>query len=394
MKTTKRDVYGSIASSVGGALVAVGLMFGASGCGGGSSTQNSPPPAPKQYVYAANYNSNNVSAYSVNTGTGALTPVPGSPFNTAGGQPNQGQTGSVAVDPLGKFVYVSSTRPSPEITAYTINASTGALTAISGSPFAAGDGPGQLAVDPSGKFLYEANEYGPGGVFAFTINVTTGALTQVAGSPFSAPYASGAMIGLAVHPSGKFLYVTDFSADVILGFVIDPATGALTPISGSPFGAGLACQFQSVAVDPSGKFAYATDSLCTGLFGFAIDQTSGTLSLNSHNPVGDFSVAVDRSGKYVYVTMHGGTEGIFAYTLDVTSGALTPVSNGLFAAGSFPRWVTVDPTGKFVYVANLYSGDISAFTLDATSGALTQVSSSPYTAGTYPASVVVTTKIQ
>jgi DNA-binding beta-propeller fold protein YncE len=40
-------------------------------------------------------------------------------------------------------------------------------------------------VDPTGKFAYVAN-YGAGNVSGFAINSTTGALTAVSGSPFAA----------------------------------------------------------------------------------------------------------------------------------------------------------------------------------------------------------------
>jgi DNA-binding beta-propeller fold protein YncE len=55
------------------------------------------------------------------------------------------------------------------ISGYTIDSTTGALTAISGSPFPDGIGtsPYSLAVDPTGKFAYVANN--GGGVSGYTI---------------------------------------------------------------------------------------------------------------------------------------------------------------------------------------------------------------------------------
>jgi DNA-binding beta-propeller fold protein YncE len=88
-------------------------------------------------------------------------------------------------------------------------------------------------VDPCGKFAYVAN-FG-GGVSGYTINPTTGALTPIAGSPFAA--GNGPNI-VAVDPSGKFAYVTNFSGNNVSGYTIDPSTGALTAIAGSPFAAG------------------------------------------------------------------------------------------------------------------------------------------------------------
>ena len=61
----------------------------------------------------------------------------------------------------------------------------GALTALAGSPFAAGGGPSAAAVDPAGNFLYVANAVS-GNVSVFAIEAGTGALSAVSGSPYAA----------------------------------------------------------------------------------------------------------------------------------------------------------------------------------------------------------------
>ncbi len=85
-----------------------------------------------------------------------------------------------------------------------------------------------------------------------------------------------------------------------------------------------------------------------------------------------------------------GHSGVSAYTIDATSGALTPVAGSPFAAGGFTDILAVDPTGKFAYVANVYSNNVSAYTIDGTSGALTPVAGSPFAAGTQPQAITVT----
>ncbi len=127
------------------------------------------------FAYVANYGSNNVSAYTVDATTGALTlvsstaPVPGS------------QPVFVTVDPSGKFAYVVN-QGSNNVSAYTINASSGALTAVTGSPFAAGSSPDSVTVDPSGKFVYVTNSVSSN-VSAYTIDANRGALTLLSRKP-------------------------------------------------------------------------------------------------------------------------------------------------------------------------------------------------------------------
>ena len=79
----------------------------------------------------ANLGSSNVSAYTINNTTGALSPVGGSPFPT-GFMPI-----SVTVDPSGRFVYVTNSGSS-SVSAYTINSITGVLSPIGGSPLQPG----------------------------------------------------------------------------------------------------------------------------------------------------------------------------------------------------------------------------------------------------------------
>jgi 6-phosphogluconolactonase len=110
-------------------------------------------PSRAQFAYVANRDNNSVSGYSIGA-DGALTPVPGSPF-AAGDEPV-----SVAVDPTGKFAYLTNVGNGPvegTVSAYRVG-SDGALTPVPGSPFATtGIGPNSVAVDPLDRFVYVPN---------------------------------------------------------------------------------------------------------------------------------------------------------------------------------------------------------------------------------------------
>ena len=111
-----RSCWGACLTLWGALLVAISLF---------------PASLHAQFVYVANDESDNVSAYTIGA-NGALTPVPGSPF-AAGGVPD-----SVAVDPTAKFAYVANL--GNNVSAYSIGAN-GALTPVPGSPFAPGTQP-------------------------------------------------------------------------------------------------------------------------------------------------------------------------------------------------------------------------------------------------------------
>jgi len=116
---------------------------------------------------------------------------------------------------------------------------------------------------------------------AYSIDAASGALTPVPGSPFS---VGGAPDSVAVDTSGKFLIVSvlppgQAAGNCLAVLSIDPGTGALTPVPGSPFGPLQWCGF--VAADPSGPYVYAGNSGLTAqaaVFVLSIDQATGALT--------------------------------------------------------------------------------------------------------------------
>ena len=167
---------------------------------------------------------------------GALTPAPGSPVTVRApiDNPDKGATGiGVAVDPNGRFLFAPDSQ-STSVWVYAIGGN-GSLTPVGGSPFDAGQGGGVAVVDPSGRFLYDAG--GGPQVAALAIG-SNGSLTPVAGSPFDngPARAGGAPVSdIITDPQGKFLLLSDIENSEVTVFSIDPSSGVLTNVSGSPF---------------------------------------------------------------------------------------------------------------------------------------------------------------
>jgi len=86
------------------------------------------------------------------------------------------------------------------------------------------------------------------------------------------------------------------------------------------------------------------------------------------------------------------TRPLSQFTIDA-SGALSPMSPATVTAGIRPRSVTVDPTGRYAYVANYGDGinasTVSQFTIG-TDGALNAMSPSTVAAGIKPFSIITT----
>ena len=292
------------------------------------------------------------------------------------------------------FLYVTNTNTSyldagsANLSAYAINTSTGALTEVRGSPFVAGTYPIGIAVDPAGRFVYVANNVsvviGGMGVFALTINSSTGALAPVGGSP----YAGSSPFSVVVDPMGKFLYVankgTSDTAGSISAYTINPSTGALTEVRGSPFVAGM--YPAGITVDRTGKFLYVANSGSANASAYAINSSTGALTEVRGSPfaagTSPAGITVDRTGKFLYVA-NNGSANVSAYAINTNSGSLTEVGGSPFA-GSIPKEIAADPTGKFVYVANNGSDNLSVYAINPRSGALSAIDGSPFDVSTNP----------
>ncbi|MCU7829928.1 MAG: lactonase family protein [Candidatus Thiodiazotropha sp. (ex Myrtea sp. 'scaly one' KF741663)] len=213
-----------------------------------------------------------ISAFSIDSSSGALTLLTGSPF-VAGDNP-----GSITVDPTGRFAYATNLI-SDDVSAYSIDPSTGALSAI-GLTVPAGNGPVSIDIDPTGRFAYVANtSFINGGFFvsAFEINASTGALTELTGSPY--PAGSGP-ISVAVDPLGQFVYVANLTSNNVRVYSIDVSTGELTP--GSTFSTGV--DPQSITIDPTGQFVYVANWSSNDISAYTIDESTGVLSTITGQP--------------------------------------------------------------------------------------------------------------
>ncbi len=104
--------------------------------------------------------------------------------------------------------------------------------------------------------MYAAN-HKSSDVSAYTINAETGALTEIMGSPLGDSEEDEGETGpfeIAVTPSAGLPYVTNHFTNDVVGFSIDATSGALTPICSGPFQAGN--EHFGIQVAPSGGIGW------------------------------------------------------------------------------------------------------------------------------------------
>jgi 6-phosphogluconolactonase len=226
-------------------------------------------------LFVTNFTQGFIHVFLINQGAGTLTEAANSPFLTV-------------TDPLflaassnGQFAYVTDPN-NGQIHIFTLNSITGAMAEAANSPFTDDGGvanPGRfIAIHPNGNFLYTAED-APGQISFYSIDTTTGALSLVAGSPFNAP--PGMIPNTFVFDStGVFLYAIDLNNPGVgvAGFTIDnTGTGALTgQVPGSPFALPIT---QSIVADPLGAAVYVLGGTTTGGLINVFTITSGTGAL-------------------------------------------------------------------------------------------------------------------
>ena len=165
-----------------------------------------------------------------------------------------------------------------EVLVYKFDATSGALTPNEPA-FArlkAGSGPRHAVFYPNGKFVFAVSELSSTAT-SFAYDVKKGTLKETGTASTLPPGFSGRndVAEAAVHPNGKFLYVSNRGNDSIAILSIDPGNRTLVPAGGVPTGGKEPRHF---AIDPSGKYLLAENQFSNNIVVFKIDPATGGLT--------------------------------------------------------------------------------------------------------------------
>jgi len=342
------------------AVVALGLLMACSAKY--SSNNNGLVVVPTQGLAV-------MQSFSLDLGNGHIAVI-----NDANGPSTPGIPTSVVLDPTGNYAYVivqqnSVLNPSTTgVAAYSI-ASDGKLSNISVTPVA---NPVAMVMDSKGKFLFVANGSN-GTVTVFSVG-SNGGLTQV-GKPTALPAEPGgqtpsaAALGITATvyptqfaycsggapPATENLYVADNVNYFLLNYSIS-STGNLTLVpynsvaNGIPTGTNPA----GVAVDPCNRFVYVSNAQPNTVSAYTVCHT---VSIPNNCPVADFH--------------------------------LQSVTGSPFPTGDVPGPLIVDPYGKFLYVLDTGSNQISGFQISSATGTLTAFSGAPASTNLNPTAIAI-----
>ncbi len=223
---------------------------------------------------------------------------------------------------------------------FDIDPATGQLTPV-GTPVNTGASSGiGIVVNTAGTLVYVTNNGAADkshqtSVSAFTVSFA-GTLTPVSGSPF--PEVAWAVQSPALLHNDQLLVVDDkqhFGSDYLGVSSVNSTTGALTPVTNSPFA--TSAQSQSASADPSGNWYYQADSNAAQLTGYSILYSTDAPVVLSGMPV----------------------------AANTTKSA-------------FLNGIAFSPNGAYVYLGLFDSNQLSGFSLSS-SGAATLLPGSPFT---------------
>ena len=350
---------------------------------------------------ANNYGEINV--YEINSESGRMRQIPSSPFPSQGRDP---VAEAVSLDYGSLFVVNQDDNAIEQF---------GIGTDGKLYPYNTVNTPGifPLAIAASKSNLFIVDLYQPlpicsdaepcsGSIGVFPLSAVTGTTPVTIGTPVANPAVNGQYWPLAltdvnashiivptavnVLASGAYVYVTAYDSSVtpnvgyVFGFSVGSG-GALTPLSGSPFAAGV--KPSAIASDSASAHVYVTDFSSAHVLGYT--ATSGNLTPIAGSPFAagnqPTAIVVDTAYPYAYVT-NSQDSNVTAYSI-ASSGALSSI--GTYATGLQPVAIGIDPsTEHFLYTINFLDNTVSGFDLSTTNGTLLDSQNSPFPSNAQP----------
>lgn len=345
------------------------------------------------YMYISLQDGNKISVFTMDAGTGKLTPKAEMPVS--------GGPALLTISPDRAFLYVGHRDP-PGISSWRIDHGTGGLTqigAVSTDGWSA-----FLATDRKGKYLLSAY-YQAGHVGVHPIG-DNGAVGE---PPIEWLATDIGAHAIQTDPSNKFAFVPHIARlfdnvmepakdapgpNVIFQFKFDDNTGRLTPNSPLKLEAGEGLGPRYYCFHPTKDIVYFSDEQGCSVTGYRLDTSTGALTAfqtittlpdgyTGRNTCSQIQIAP--SGKFLYVPNRGHNS-IAGFSVDASDGRLTAI--GHVSTEAVPNAFSLDPEGNFIFAAGAASGRLASYRINGDTGALTPLET--YSVGQRPGGVLVT----
>lgn len=329
------------------------------------------------WAYIGNNSTDGIALFKLDADTGTLT--------AAGIAAPANKPGFLAISPNQKFLYAGiALDKAGGVEAFSIDAATGKLTSINQQP-SEGDEAAFVTVDPSGKNVLAAN-YGTATVSVLPID-TTGKLSPAScvikqtGSSIDPQRQTHAYAhSVNCDPTGKFAIACDLGADKLFVYKFDADAGKLSPNDPPSVSVPPGSGPRHLVFSPDRKFVYELNEMGGTVIAYAFDSEKGALtqiqllSTLKDDVQGNTSaeVQIDPAGRFLYASNRLTTNYVTIFSIDKPTGMLTLVGYQ-DSLGKTPRNFRIDPTGKFMLLANQNSNTLVLFAIDQQTGKLTPV---------------------
>src|ERR1700722_14752557 len=286
----------------------------------------------------------------------------------------------------GEFVFSASEldsfegKPTGEVASFRVAG--GELQPLSARN-SASTGTCHVAVDATGRMLLAADYTGAS---AASFRIADGKLSEAVWTEHYTEHGPNADRQEKAHahfasfsPDNRFAYINDLGGDCIHIYRPNPATAEMTPAGiyrGAP-GSGP----RTLHFHPNGHTAYSMNELVSTVDVLDRHKSDGSLTLvttvkllpsdssgNSTAVSTGCDTVITRDGRFVYFANRGDNF-LYAFKADFATGKLAPMKRSN-CGGKTPRNFTIDPTERWMLVANQDSNLISVFARNPTTGEL------------------------
>lgn len=267
------------------------------------------------------------------------------------------------------------------VSSYAFNKSLGQLTLIN-TQSTEGDYPCYVEIDKSGRWLFVAN-YGTGNFTSYPVS-DTGSIgdpketIKHVGTGGNPERQEGPHVhSTNISPDNKNLYVADLGIDKIMLYDFNAADGSIKPSPAVSAESRPGSGPRHIAYHPNNKWLYLMEEISGTVtaYEFKADkfrelQRISSVEKNAKGEAGSADIHVSADGKFLYASNRGDFNNIVIYQIDGNKGTLKQAGFQP-VLGKGPRNFSIDPSGKFLLVANQGSDEVVVFSRNEKTGLLT-----------------------
>ncbi|MDQ2835224.1 MAG: lactonase family protein [Acidobacteriota bacterium] len=277
-------------------------------------------------------------------------------------------------------------KTSGAISSYTLDRANTRLTPIN-QVATGGGGTCHVATDHTGRSVFAAN-YGGGSAASFTagpgghLSDAVSFFQYTGQGPNHDRQAAPHAHRVTVSPDNRFLLVNDLGLDAIHIYRLDPATAKLTPNDPAVWRSNPGAGPRALQFHPNGKVAYCVTEMASGVVVLHWDSTHGTLETvqelamkpaDFQGTTGGADIALDHRARFAYAIDRFDN---IVVTFSIAADGKLALRDRIPCGGKVPRHLALDPSGRWLLVANQDSDNISALKINPATGQLSDTGKS------------------